>query len=45
MFAYSCKFPQKAVEITLPAELFAGESGSFSIVIAPNDADAVTLNS
>ena len=44
MFAYSCKFPQKAVEITLPAELFAGESGSFSIVLAPNDADFSDLS-
>ena len=44
MFAYSCSFPQKAVEITLPAELFAGESGSFSLVLAANNADFSDLN-
>ena len=44
MFAYSCKFPQKAVEITLPNTLFEGESGSFSLVLAGENDDFSDLS-
>ncbi len=37
--AYTCKFPQKAVELTLPNELFQGESGTFRLILASNATD------
>ena len=37
--AYTCKFPQKAVELTLPSDLFQGESGTFRLVLADEAAD------
>lgn len=44
VFAYTCKFPQKAEEIVLPNTLFEGESGSFSLVLAAKDADFSDLS-
>lgn len=37
--AYTCKFPQDAVALTLPADLFEGESGTFRLVLASGTTD------
>lgn len=38
-YAYSCTFPQSAVTLELPVELFSGESGSVSLVLAERGVD------